>query len=244
MSFGSTAAQSFTVNSATSITAVAPPGTGTVDVTVTGPDGTSVTSPADQFTYTIVVPPPAVTAVSPPTGPVGGGTSVTITGTNLSGATAVSFGASPGTITADSSTSVTATSPAGTGTVDVTVTTPSGVSPPVAADQFSFGPQVLTHLSSWTDSQACGLSATTTVPAQATTVVASVVGGSGGGGGGAASSNSGGPGGPGSSVVGHLCRHARVLADGHLRLWRGDRAPRLGSGQHRWCRRRRLLQRR
>jgi len=66
---------------------------------------------------------------------------VTVTGTNLNGATAVDFGTTPGTITADSSTSVTATSPAGTGTVDVTVATPTGVSPPVAADQFAFGSQ-------------------------------------------------------------------------------------------------------
>ena len=199
--FGSTPA-TITADSATSITATAPPGTGTVDVTVTGPDGTSATSPADQFTYTDVTPPPTVTAISPATGPTGGGTKVTITGTNLSGATAVDFGSTPGTITADSSTSITATSPAGHGTVDVTVATPTGVSPPVAADQFAFGAQVLSHLSSWTDPQACGIQATATVPALASEVVATLVGGSGGGGGGAASSNSGGSGGPGSSVVG------------------------------------------
>jgi hypothetical protein len=39
------------VNSATSITAVSPAGTGTVDVTVTTPSGTSATTTADQFTY-------------------------------------------------------------------------------------------------------------------------------------------------------------------------------------------------
>ena len=46
VSFGSTAATSFTVNSNNSITAVAPPGAGgsKVDVTVTGPSGTSTTS--------------------------------------------------------------------------------------------------------------------------------------------------------------------------------------------------------
>jgi hypothetical protein len=199
--FGSTPA-TISADSDTALTATAPPGTGTVDVTVTTPDGTSATSSADRYTYTVVVPPPAVTGVSPATGPVGGGTSVTVTGTNLSGATAVDFGSTPGTITADSSSSVTATSPAGAGTVDVTVVTPSGVSAPVAADQFSFGSQVLTHLSSWTDPQACGISATTTVPALATEVVATLVGGSGGGGGGAASSDSGGSGGPGSTVAG------------------------------------------
>ena len=199
--FGSTPA-TITADSDTSLTATAPPGTGTVDVTVTTPDGTSATSSADQFTYTIVVPPPTVSAISPATGPAGGGTPVTVTGTNLSGATAVDFGSTPGTITADSSNSVTATSPAGTGTVDVTVVTPSGVSTPLAADQFSFGTQVLTHLSTWTDPQACGIAATTTVPSLASKVVATLVAGVGGGGGGAASSDSGGSGGPGSSVVG------------------------------------------
>ena len=51
--FGSNPASSVTVNSYTSITATSPEGsTGTVDVTVTNPVGTSLTSPADQFTYT------------------------------------------------------------------------------------------------------------------------------------------------------------------------------------------------
>ncbi len=49
--FGSTAASSFTVNSSTSITAVAPAGSGAVDVTVTGPAGISVTSSQDRFSY-------------------------------------------------------------------------------------------------------------------------------------------------------------------------------------------------
>ena len=41
----------------TTITADSPAGTGTVDVTVTTPAGTSATSPADQFTYTVVAAP-------------------------------------------------------------------------------------------------------------------------------------------------------------------------------------------
>ena len=51
--FGSTAATSFNVNSATSITATAPAGSvgSIVDVTVTTGPGTSATSAADQFTY-------------------------------------------------------------------------------------------------------------------------------------------------------------------------------------------------
>jgi large repetitive protein len=49
--FGSTPAESVTVVSATEILVVAPSGTGIVDITVTNDDGTSATSPADEYTY-------------------------------------------------------------------------------------------------------------------------------------------------------------------------------------------------
>ena len=89
--FGATNATSFTVNSATSITAVAPPGVaGTVDVTVTTPAGVSSLSAADHFSYLL---PPTVTKLSAKGGTAAGGTDLTITGTSLQGATAVSFGA-------------------------------------------------------------------------------------------------------------------------------------------------------
>ncbi|MFF9646188.1 IPT/TIG domain-containing protein [Kitasatospora aureofaciens] len=70
--------------------------------------------------------------ISPNQGSTGGGTVVTITGTNLSGATAVHFGSKLGTITANTATSVTVTSPSGNGTVPVTVTTPGGTSNPLS----------------------------------------------------------------------------------------------------------------
>ena len=68
---------------------------------------------------------PTVTSISPSAGPLAGGTSVTITGTNLNGATAVNFGGVAGTgVVVNSATSVTAVAPAGAaGTVDVTVVT-------------------------------------------------------------------------------------------------------------------------
>ncbi|MEY9396807.1 hypothetical protein ABIF66_007614 [Bradyrhizobium japonicum] len=136
--FGVTNATGFTVNSATSITATSPAGTGTVDLTVTTPGGTSATSAADQFSYAAT---PAVTSVAPNAGLLAGGTSVTITGTALSGATAVKFGATNATsFTVNSATSITAVSPAGAGTVDITVTTPGGTSPISASDQFSYTP--------------------------------------------------------------------------------------------------------
>ncbi len=95
VSFGSSGAVSYTVNSATSLTAVSPPEAATVaDVTVTTPVGTSAISSADQFTYEAV---PSVTAVSPPAGLPAGGTSVVISGTGLTGASAVLFGTVPAT---------------------------------------------------------------------------------------------------------------------------------------------------
>ena len=81
----------------------------------------------------------SVTGVSPARGPAGGGTRVVITGSRLTGATGVSFGtAAAAKFTVDSGTQVTATSPPGTGTVDVTVTTPAGASAATPADQFTY----------------------------------------------------------------------------------------------------------
>ncbi len=51
VSFGSMNARSFVVNSETSITAVAPAGRGTVDVTVTIAAGTTLTGADDRYTY-------------------------------------------------------------------------------------------------------------------------------------------------------------------------------------------------
>ena len=82
---------------------------------------------------------PAVTSLSPTSGPAAGGTSVTITGTGFTGATVVDFGTTAATdVTVVNSTTITADSPAGTGTVNVTVTTPVGTSATSTADQFTY----------------------------------------------------------------------------------------------------------
>ncbi len=136
--FGSGNSATFKVDSDGQITATAPPGTSTVDVTVTGTGGTSATSSADQFAYTIP-PQPTVTGVSPASGP--SGTSVTISGTNLTATSAVDFGTgnSAATFAVVNDGEVTATAPTGTGTVDVTVTTSGGTSPVnQPADQFQY----------------------------------------------------------------------------------------------------------
>jgi len=66
---------------------------------------------ADQFTYALAV--PAVTSISPTSGPTSGGTSVTIKGTNFSGATRVLFGTVAATsFSVVSSTKITAVAPA------------------------------------------------------------------------------------------------------------------------------------
>jgi hypothetical protein len=136
--FGTTPATNVTVVSDTTITAVSPAGTGTVDVTVTTPVGTSATSPADQFTY-VAAAAPTVTGLSPTSGPATGGTLVTITGTSFTGATAVDFGTKAATnVIVVSDTTITADSPAGTGTVGVTVTTPAGTSAVSGASMFTF----------------------------------------------------------------------------------------------------------
>ncbi|MFX0578987.1 IPT/TIG domain-containing protein [Nocardia nepalensis] len=126
VSFGATPATSFTVVSDTLITAVAPAGVGTVQVTVTTAVGSSN---GLAFTYLSVPALPILASITPISGPVVGGTLVILTGTGFTGATAVSFGATPATfyfVFSDSL--IIAVTPAGTGTVPVTVTTAAGTS--------------------------------------------------------------------------------------------------------------------
>jgi len=114
-----------TVVNDSQLTVVVPAGTaaGPVGVSVTTAGGTS-----NGLSYTYVAV-PTLTSVSPSSGSVAGGTSVTLSGTGFTGATAVSFGATAATsFTVNSSTQITAVAPAGTGTVSVTVTTAGGTS--------------------------------------------------------------------------------------------------------------------
>jgi hypothetical protein len=126
----------FTVLSGTLISAVAPPSPGpsAVVVTVTGPGGVS-----DPAAFAYQQTPPAVTGVLPDQGPAGGGNTVTVTGTALSGATVVRFGeeAAPS-FTVEDDTRITAVAPPGEGVVDVTVTTPSGTSAPGPGSAYTY----------------------------------------------------------------------------------------------------------
>ena len=90
-------------------------------------DGTAGGNYVRPFAITGVQ--PAVTGVSPLAGPAAGGTTVTITGSNLSGVTAVNFGGNSVAVLSDNGTTITATSPAGSlGTVDVTLVAAGGTS--------------------------------------------------------------------------------------------------------------------
>ena len=141
VSFGGTAAASFTILSDTQISAVAPSAgsSGAVDVTVTTNNGTSTAVTADEFTY-LATAAPTVTGLGTTSGTTAGGTSVGVTGTDFTSASQVLFGSTPATsFTVNSSTSITATAPAGyAGAVDLTVTTPSGVSATSSSDEFTY----------------------------------------------------------------------------------------------------------
>lgn len=70
---------------------------------------------------------PTVFSMSPGQGPEAGGTTITITGLNFTGATAVTMGSTPvASFTVVDATTITAVTPAGTGFVNITVTTPLG----------------------------------------------------------------------------------------------------------------------
>jgi len=137
VSFGGVAATGVNCTSTTTCTATSPAGTGVVNVLVTTAGGTSANTAVDDFTF---IGAPAVTSITPTSGPSSGGTVVTITGSNfIIGGTTVSFGGVAETgVNCSSTTTCTATSPAGAGVVDVLVTTASGTSANTPADDFTF----------------------------------------------------------------------------------------------------------
>ncbi|MGW3041764.1 IPT/TIG domain-containing protein, partial [Kitasatospora sp. NPDC001159] len=108
-----------------SLVVVAPPGKGTVAVTVTTPNGTS--NPV-AYTYLVASPPPAPnpTAITPVSGPIAGGTVFVITGTGLAGAT-VTFGGTAATLLGSTANVIVGLTPAhAAGNVPVVVTTAGG----------------------------------------------------------------------------------------------------------------------
>ena len=133
--FNTTVATSYTVDSPTQITAIVPAGatTGRVGVSTTGGTGLSATS-------FIVIMPPTITSFTPLTVLVGG--RVTITGTNLGSATAVTIAGVGATIITNTTYSIVATVPLGAGSGPISVTTMAGTS--TSALSFTVKPPVPT----------------------------------------------------------------------------------------------------
>ncbi len=116
---------------------------GAVTVGVTFVGGTGTTS----FSLRNLPPAPVIASLSPPTGLVSGGTSVTISGQDFIDVTAVKFGATAATsFTVNNASSITAVSPAaGIGAIDVVVTAAGGISATSTNTKFSYvSPQSIT----------------------------------------------------------------------------------------------------
>lgn len=148
----------FTVNPAgTTVKVVTPPN-------AAGPAAVKLVFPAGEIsapTFTYVA--PTITSVVPNEGPSTGGTTVTITGTGLGGATGVNFGNTPGTnlVVDPSGTSLTVVTPPGTpGTVDVTVLIPGANATAPDAFTYQAAPPVIDTLTPGRGSTAGGTTVT------------------------------------------------------------------------------------
>ena len=142
--FGNLTATPVTFVNDTTLKVPAPASKGTVDVQVTAAGQVSATSAADQFTYTA----PTVTSIAPTTGPGTGGTLVTISGTGFAATSTVKFGTTAATkVTFVNAARLTATSPAGSGVVDVQVTTAGTTSDVSNNDQFTYTSPTVTSIS-------------------------------------------------------------------------------------------------
>jgi len=116
-------AASFSVDSDSQITATVPMGATSGPISVTSPEGTGTSS--TTFTVTPPPAPPVVSSFVPTQGGVG--TQVTISGSNFTGANAVTFNTTSTTIfTVNNDSSITVNVPSGATTGFVSVTTPLG----------------------------------------------------------------------------------------------------------------------
>ena len=114
----------FTVNSSTQITAIVPMSASSGRIVVTTPGGTGMSSANFVVTATSP-PPPLISSFSPAQGNIG--TSVTIAGSNFTGATSVTFNTTSTTVlTVNNDSSITVNVPSGASTGRVSVTTPLG----------------------------------------------------------------------------------------------------------------------
>ncbi|MBE6087592.1 MAG: DUF4347 domain-containing protein, partial [Clostridium beijerinckii] len=99
----------------------------------------------------LIVDAPIVTGITPTTGPATGGTQVTITGTNFTNSSTVKFGALNATnVVYNSPSQITATAPAGSGTVDVVVVDRGCTSATSNSDKFTYA-SAATHTVTFKD---------------------------------------------------------------------------------------------
>ena len=124
-----------TSNASDKIGVAAAPGSVVAEWSPAAPEGTvsfPVSGNGFELTFNAEVQPvPKLTGLSPASGSIAGGTAVTLLGSDLGGATAVSFGGQPAAVYPSlSDTTLTAVAPKAMapGPVDVTVTTPGGTS--------------------------------------------------------------------------------------------------------------------
>ena len=118
VTFNTTNAATFTVDSNTQVTATVPAGATTGAIKVTTPGGTATS--ATNFTVTGGA--FAITSFNPMSGVIG--TSVVITGVGFTGVKRVRFNGTSATFTVKSNTQITATVPAGATTGPISVTKP------------------------------------------------------------------------------------------------------------------------
>lgn len=130
----------FTIYSSQAIILVTPgpDADGSVPVSVTTPDGITPADAVATFTFASRV--PIVQSVTPASGSQG--QPVTIIGARFTKkGTTVAFGGNPATsVVVKNGRTITADAPAGSGTVDVTVTDAKGTSSTSSADEFSYPP--------------------------------------------------------------------------------------------------------
>jgi len=142
VTFGGVAGTNLSIDGGGTVITVTTPArpAGVQTVVVTSPGGTDTSSNTGTEVFTYVAVAPTITGISPTSGPLAGGTTVTITGTNLTGATSVKFGTTAAVITTNTATSLVVTSPVRTtaGAVDIEVITPGGTVETSSAQRFTY----------------------------------------------------------------------------------------------------------
>ena len=166
VTFGAAAA-AVTFNSTTQVSVTAPSGTGTVNVTVATAGGSATKIAAYSYAQA-----PTLTQVAPVSGPIAGGTAMTLTGTNFTAGSVVMIGGLAATtiIVVDPQT-ITATSPAhAAGAVGVAVTAAGGTA--TLASSFTY---VAVPVAPVVTAPNTGVVQTTTTPVVTGTAIANAM---------------------------------------------------------------------